>query len=126
MPFAEQMLSEHGAFHPFGASMMQDGEIVSNAAYVGDDGDSEEVIEMLLAGFRSSAVKGEIKASALVYDIRTIPPGKIDKQDAIAVNLDHSENYSIVVMFPYSISEQHGLLIEDAFASAGDAEIFSK
>jgi len=30
LPFAQQMLSKHGEFFPFGASMTIDGEIIAN------------------------------------------------------------------------------------------------
>lgn len=96
MPFAEQMLRDHGEFLPFGAQMLPDGEIVSVAA---DDGEhhsrSQDLIDILQATFKEGAVEGDLVATALVYDVRVVPPGGSQKSDAIALNLDHRDNYSV-------------------------------
>jgi hypothetical protein len=35
LPFAQQMLSEHGEFHPYGETLQVDGKILSVAGYDG-------------------------------------------------------------------------------------------
>lgn len=123
-PFAEQMLRDHGEFLPFGAQMLPNGEIVSVGA---DDGDehsrSQNLIDILQAGFKAGAADGELIATALVFDVRVVPPGAQEKTDAIALNLDHRDNYSVTVFFPYAINDGE-LEIGDAFASGGDYAIF--
>lgn len=124
LPFAEQMLRDHGEFLPFGAQMLPDGEIVSVAA---DDGEehsrSQNLIDVLRAAFRAGAVEGDLLATALVYDVRVVPPGASEKSDAIALNLDHRDNYSVTVFFPYTIKDGQPT-IGDAFANGGDYSIF--
>jgi hypothetical protein len=53
-----------------------------------------------------------------------IAPGATVKQDAIAVNLDHRGDYSVVVMFPYVFSSSGELVVSAPFASPGARAIF--
>ena len=56
LPFAKQMLAKHGEFHPFGASMNNDGEISMTAGYTGDEHpEASEVIELLEQALRDAA-----------------------------------------------------------------------
>ena len=127
LPFAEEMLTKHSEFFPFGGTMSADGEIAHTGGWTGDEHPaSTEVIELLENGFRAGAARGEYKATALVYDIRTIPPGKEEKQDAIAVALDHRDDYSVVVIFPYSFTLDGQLEIEAPFATRGENKIFTQ
>jgi len=124
LPFAEQMLRDHGEFLPFGAQMLPDGEIVSVGVDDGEDHSrSQNLIDALQVAFKAGAADGELVATALVYDVRVVPPGAREKTDAIALNLDHRENYSVTVFFPYALSEGEPE-IGDAFASGGDYSIF--
>jgi hypothetical protein len=126
LPFAEKMLPEHGEFHPFGGAMKPDGEIVHHGAYMGSElPKGQELVDLLTEAFRQSAAKGEYIATAIVYDIRTIPPGETAKTDAICVSLDHRDDYSVNVAFPYTL--KHGeLSLEPPFAIKGDGKIFPK
>jgi len=124
LPFAEQMLRGHGEFLPFGAQMLPDGEIVWAGA--DDDEDhsrSQNLIDVLQAAFEAGAADGEWIATALVYDVRVVPPGASKKSDAIALNLDHRDDYSVTVFFPYTLVDGEPQ-IGDAFASVGDYFIF--
>jgi len=124
LPFAEKMLREYGEFLPFGAQMLLDGEIVSVGADDGEDQSrSQNLIELLKDAFKAGADKGDLIATALVYDVRTMPPGAVQKSDAIALNLDHSDNYSVTVFFPYEITGGEPV-IGEPFASGGDYAIF--
>ena len=77
MPFAEQMLKTHGEFYPYGSTMDSRGKITQVGGYTGTEHPkSTELIDLLKAAFRSDAKAGKIAACALVYDIRTVPPGK--------------------------------------------------
>ena len=127
LPFAEEMLTKYREFFPFGGTMSADGGIAHTGGWAGDEHPaSTEVIELLEKQFRALAQSGECKATALVYDIRTIPPGKEEKQDAIAVALDHRDDYSVVVFFPYSFTSGGHLEIESPFATRGENKIFSQ
>lgn len=125
LPFAEKMLREHGEFLPFGAQMLPDGEIVSVGVDDGEDQPrSQNLIDLLKAAFKAGANGGDLIATALVYDVRVAPPGQDRKCDCIALDLDHRDNYSVTVFFPYSIADGAAAL-GDAFAMDGNYSIFS-
>ena len=124
LPFAEKMLTEHGEFFPFGEAMKPNGEIVSIGAQgKSDQPPSQDLIDILKRAFREAAETGEYKATAIVYDILTIPPGETDKTDAIAVALDHVDNYSVIVIFPYTLNGT-SVTLSAPFAQRGDGDIF--
>ena len=124
LPFAEQMLSHHGEFLPFGGAMRPNGELVSVAGYDGDEHPrSLDLIRLIKDGFVAAACQGQYKATALIYDVRIKLPSTGDKSDAIAVSLNHRDNYSVVVIFPYKI-ENGKLTVGDALAQKGEADIF--
>jgi hypothetical protein len=124
LPFAEQMLSIHGAFIPFGGAMRVDGQIVSIAGY--DENEHSQptsLIALMKAGLVEAARRGEYKATAIVYDVRVELPSSEEKSDAIAVSLNHRDNYSVVVLFPYKIDGGE-LILGTVFAQEGEADIF--
>ena len=124
LPFAEKMLTQHGEFFPFGGAMKPNGEIVNVAGYDGRERPpSENLISLLNEGFRKDAKSGRYKATAVVYDVRVTLPDTTTKSDAIAVALDHRDNYSTLVMFPYSLSNGP-LQMGEPFAEKGDHKIF--
>lgn len=124
LPFAQQMLRQHGEFYPFGGAMRPDGQIVSIGGYEGNEHPpSADLIRLIKKGFVEAARTGSYKATALVYDVRVTLPSNGEKSDAIAVSLNHQGGYSVVVLFPYRI-EQGKLTISPAFAQAGEVDIF--
>lgn len=126
-PFAEKMLKQHREFLPFGGYIKSDGEIVWEGAYDGDEMPlSQSLIDILHDSHRAKAANREIIACAVVYDIRTIPPKKTSKQDAICIAVDHVDGYSGYVIYPYKFSLLGKLIIEEAFATQGNASIFPR
>ncbi len=126
IPFAEQMLREHGEFLPFGAAMRTGGEIVSVAAHDGNDQPpSADLIELLRDGFRRSGKSGEFLATAIIYDVRVRSPSAAQVTDAIAAALDHKDNYSVIVFFPYTLNDGE-LEFGESFAQAGESHIFGE
>jgi hypothetical protein len=123
VPFARQMLSQHHSFFPFGATMSPSGE-VSRTATPKDDLPVSELIGLIEQGFVDGGQKGLYKATALVSDVTTVPPGKEDKQRAVEVRLDHRDNYSVRVVFPYSYSLSGELAFDPPFAVPGDKMVF--
>ena len=124
LPFAEQMLTTHGEFIPFGAAMQPDGQFVSIAGYDGNEHPkSVDVIALMKEGAIAAARKGEYKATAIVYDVWVKLPSTEENSDAIAVSLNHRDNYSVIVLFPYKI-DAGKLILGAAFAQKGEADIF--
>lgn len=96
LPFAQQMLTAHGEFYPFGGAMRPDGQLVAIAGYDGSEHPpSVDLITLMKDGFIAAARKGEYKATAMVYDARVKLPSTEEKPDAIAVSLNHRDNYSV-------------------------------
>src|SRR5262245_54636156 len=124
LPFAQQMLTTHGEFIPFGGAMRANGQIIAVAGYDGNEQPrSVDVIGLMKDGFIAAARKGEYKATAIVYDVKVKLPSTGETSDAIAVSLNHRGNYSIIVLFPYTI-DSGKLILGTAFAQKGEADIF--
>jgi hypothetical protein len=124
VPFAQQMLEKHGEFFPFGGTMKNNGEITHTAGYDGRERPpSADIIRLLNDSFRSGARSGQYKATALVYDVRVVLPSTGQESDAVAVALDHRDNYSVVVYFPYQIKGGK-VAFGDVFAEKGEANVF--
>jgi hypothetical protein len=124
MPFAQKMLREHGEFYPYGYEMKPEGTTELVAGHTGTDHPkSQLIIDFLFEGFKRDAAARKVKATALVYDMLVVPPGASLKSNAIAVALDHRDNYSVIVIFPYVLD--HGNLEVGApFAQKGESRVF--
>jgi hypothetical protein len=121
LPFAEKMLREHGEFSPYGGAMLADGSLTMLAASDGREYPaSRDLIALMESDFRAHAHRGTYEATAMVYDVRTVPPGATEKTDAMAVRLDHARGYSVVVMIPYRLVQGEG----EVFATKGAGSIF--
>ena len=126
LPFAEQMLQKYGEFFPYGHALNVKGEVIAVAAYDGQERPpSAEVIRLLKQAFVQGAKANKYMATALVYDVRVQLPSSGTKSDAIAVSLNHKDNYSVVVFFPYK-REGSKLIMGTVFANNGEGDIFSK
>jgi hypothetical protein len=126
LPFAQQMLTAHGEFIPFGGAMQLDGQIVLVAAYDEDEHSrSTDIIALMKDGFVAAARKGDYRATVIVYDIRVKVPSSDETSDAIAVSLNHRDIYSIIVVFPYKIDGDK-LVLGPAFAQKGEEDIFNQ
>ena len=125
LPFAEQMLREHGEFYPYGGFMKLDGSI----AHVGasdldtDRPKSQDLIQILRNSFQDMAQANQCKAVALVFDVRVTIPDSGLKSDAIQVCLEHKDGYSAQVFFPYQINNDD-VVYGDTFAQQGNREVF--
>lgn len=98
LPLAEDLLSKHGEFFPFGGSVSTDGEtsLMSADPGLGDRPPSDEVLAALYEGVRGVATR--TRAAAFVADVRA------NGSDAVLVELEHQEGTSLVVLLPYARS----------------------
>lgn len=126
LPAAEQMLSEHRVLRPFGCTLSADGRIVQVGGHSsGPPFDDASSIAQFREAFRDGALRGELKATALAYSAESRVLGKAAPQLAVFVHLNHRDNYSIVVTFPYHFSSHGELVIEEPFANDGEHDVFS-
>lgn len=125
IPFAKRMLSERGEFYPFGGYMKLDGGIVNvGAEQVGTDmPKSTDLFQVLKRSFQEKARCNECRATAILVDVRIIPPNRSEKSDAIQVLLDHKDGYTAEVFYPY-LGENDAIVYGAIFAQRGDGEIF--
>ncbi|KQY51924.1 hypothetical protein [Lysobacter sp. Root494] len=126
LPFAEKMLRQHREFLPFGGHVKADGEIVWEGAYNGEELPlSQDLIDLLHESHRKMASRHLIRACAVIYDIRAIPPGKLKEQDAICVAADSRDGHSVRFVFPYRFGLFSKLVVEDGYTIPEGAGIFS-
>lgn len=120
---AQRIVSELGDFHPFGAAMLPNKEIV-HLAYDGrDHPPAIEVIEMLLSGIREGPQDSDYIAGAIALSVLAVPPGWDTKTDAIAIEISHQSGYAVTVVFPYHL-EQGAVVIGEAFARPNERSVF--
>lgn len=124
--FSAQMLREHGEFYPYGAAMLPDGEITAVGAYDGDETPaSQDVIDFLVEGFQAAAKSREYVATALFFDARVNLPDGGGESDAVVVNIDHVNDFSVILVIPYSLGNDT-LTLGEEVTYEGDHTIFPR
>ncbi|MBQ3481790.1 MAG: hypothetical protein IJH48_05545 [Oscillospiraceae bacterium] len=124
--FAEHQLKKRGEFYPFGAVMLESGEITATAFYDADNEfpDSTEEIGILTEIHKEEAEKGEIRASGICWDAK-VSLENSDMTDAIVISLEHRESYSVVVGQPYRLGFLKKLDLSNIFALDGRHDVFN-
>jgi hypothetical protein len=126
LPYAEQMLNEHGEFYPYAAALDSDGELNAVEADVDDD-DSPDVGDVLLAlheGLRERAADGAIRATGIAADVTLTDPDSGETTDAVQVELDHAEADAVDVFVPYE-TEPEGIKFGELVAAEGREPVFA-
>lgn len=124
LPFAEQMLSEHGEFYPYAATMNAGGEVQAVAAADHQRPDVGELLLALHAELREQASRGAIRASGIAADVTLTDPDSGKVTDAVQLELDHAETDAVDVYVPYTSGDK-GVEFGELVAAAGQAPIFS-
>lgn len=105
IPFAEQMLREHGEFFPFAVARRDDGTITAVAtAEAEEQPEAAEVLEQVTLALRQGAEAGDYVATAVFVDV-TAALGEDEETDAVRAGLEHQEGYCVTVLFPYQRAE---------------------
>ena len=128
LPLAERMLGEFGEFYPYGGYMKPSGEI-ANVGVKDEEDDhpkSKDLLYVLRNSFSEMAATGACRATAIVFDVRVVPPGAEDKSDAVQVCLEHADGYSAEVFLPYRIDQDGRVTYGKMFAQEGKHDIFGK
>jgi len=120
---AISLLEKNGEFYPIGATMSPSGEINFAAGYDGKEyPSSQDLIDLLLAGFRQGAENGEYVGTAIAMDFQFVDDdGK--SQSAIRVSIEHAEDDPVDCFLPYDQTEA-GYEYKEIFAELGEREVF--
>ena len=126
LPYAEQMLNEHGEFYPYAAALDTEGELNAVDAEVDDDA-SPDVGEVLLAlheGLRERAAEGAIRATGIAADVTLTDPDSGETTDAVQVELDHADADAVDIFVPYE-TEDEGIKFGELVAAEGREPVFA-
>jgi hypothetical protein len=85
---------------------------------------AQEIIDLMLEGFRAGARSGDYKAVALCVDVRVDALDGSGRTDAIRVTLEENGGEAINVFMPYRKRMLRGIVYGEIFASAGDHSVF--
>ena len=125
LPIAEDKLSEQGEFFPFGGAIENNGNVVHlGVAKDARPASSKEFVKAVQQELQNAAKNGKYIAVAIVQHVKVTAPNSEEKIDAIQIRLDHEQNYSVEVFFPFEITEDNKLMIGEAFARDGKALIY--
>jgi len=123
--FAQFQLADGGAIYPFGASMTLEGDVGINAADAGRDRPpSQELVNMMTAGFRQLAAERKVRAACICVDVLCTPPGATAKTDAIGVILEHSSGDAIEAYIPYKKGWFGKIRYGEMFTLPGEPQFF--
>jgi hypothetical protein len=120
LPFAEQMLDQHGELFPYAVALSDAGEARMVAADPdgGEQPASVDVLATLIDGLR--AERDALRAVALVSDVR------LTESDAVRVELEHREGQALAVYLPYKKKRvRRGVEYSDMTAGPGVPQVWS-
>jgi hypothetical protein len=124
LPLAERMLSTHGEFYPYAATMDESGEVQAVSPAAGEEPDVGELLLALHTELREQASQGAIRASGIAADVTLTDPDSGETKDAVQLELDHAETDAVDVYVPYTAGSD-GVEFGELVAAAGQAPIFS-
>lgn len=125
LPMAVELLRKYGEFYPYGGAIVRGGEIISLAGHdTRAMPPAADLVATLKQGFAQGARSGEYLATALVQDVSVVLPQTHLGSDAVAVALDHRDNYSIVVVMPYAL-EGKEIVWGETYTLDGEGDIFT-
>lgn len=127
VPFAKRMLKENGCFLPFGGYINVKGDVVHMGAQI--EGEEHSLPSDLLRVLREELVRlarsGKARATGVVFDVTVaVPPDRV-KSDAIQIDLDHRDQYSVIVYYPYALEVNGTYVFAPVFACEGSGEVFA-
>jgi hypothetical protein len=127
LPFAEQMLTQHGDFYPFGATISRDGKIALIQPFIEEEEeipDSPQLVHTLYQGLRDQALRREIRGGAVCTNVSMRPEGADEETDAVRVSLDHANHVPLDVFQPYAIERSGDVVYGAIVAVAADPRVF--
>jgi hypothetical protein len=122
---AKELLTEHGEFYPFAASMSLSGDVSRVAGTTGDKNPKAQgVINLLVVELKRRADDGEIRTAGICIDVKTSPPGSTEMKDAICTLLEHEDGEAVVQFLPYEIDQAGHIKYGEVFSVQGENNFF--
>ncbi len=118
---------EKRAFYPLGASSSDDGTVWYMPPYADRATMTpQQVLDRLLnVSLQNRALEAGVQAVAACFDARMAPPGRgKDKVDVIAFYVDHRNDYSVSVYFPYQLDAAGKVVLGKAFSAWGTRRVY--
>lgn len=106
LPFAQQLLKEHGVFPPFGAALQADGRVAMVTGGPDENAPTDDLLDTIEETLRHHALEGNIRAAAVCSNIRITPEEKDDTVDAIRISLEHEDGEALDLVMPYTRGEK--------------------
>ena len=126
LPFAQEMLTHHGAFLPFGGIANAERAVTLVACDVEtQDATVPELAESMTASLRTHALEPTCLAAAYCVDVRVEDPRSTSNTDAVQMVFEHRSGEALHVFFPYRKDPAGVYTFEHPFAVAGDRRIFA-
>ena len=121
---AETFLKRQDSFLPVGAVMTNEGEVITVAAApAGPDLTTADVVlPRLHEALRANVRQREIKAVAVVEDVKITPPGQRQTR-AIKVLIEHKRGLSVAFYLPFKRHRSGKLETGEPLANAANPEI---
>ncbi len=121
---AEKNLLRDGALTPLGFAIKDDGQIVE--VVVGErDKSAEGELESVQAILMDQAHSGVFRATALATERRVKLPKTGVESSAVQIAIDHKADYSVVLVFPYVLSDGK-LEWSPPFTEPGGNKVFAR
>jgi len=123
LPFARQMLEQHGEFHPFGATITSEGQLGLEGADPGEEFPAgQDLVQFLVSALKTRAAQNAIKATAICANVTMKRPA--GDRDAVPVAIEHRDAQPIVVFMPYRKKRLRGYDFDELSAAEGVSTIF--
>ena len=106
--------------------MTSSGEIRNVGAKMEDDDHppSQALIDLLTEAFKKQAKKGELRAAGICHDALAVPPGEVQKRDAVCCCLEHYSGETVNVFVPYTKTSGGRIEYGETFAAKRTGQFF--
>jgi hypothetical protein len=103
--YAKTMLRRYGQFGPFGYIMDNDGDIRLEPVSQQDmPADPAMLLELLHRQITERARRGSLQAASTATNVTLNKPSDEGYQDAVMVEIEHQDGYSVKAFVPYKIT----------------------
>lgn len=106
LDFAREQLDKHGGFSPFAAYLNSCNKFTMSMMGEDDGSEGADRLFRLAACVRSRVIEEGAASAVLCYDCRIIPPGQMEKADAVCVHYEDTLGERWDLYFPYMFADK--------------------